>query len=1304
MQIIDTFATHVTERIEPVVKVADRRPGLLLNELRNLVVTPQWEQHLRRVLDAWAEAAEGREADPGIWISGFFGSGKSLLMKVLGVVLEGGELQGEAVHDVFLSRIPETSSDRGEIKRLLTVIRRKVSTSFVGGNIHALQSMSSESLALIAFKLFAKEQDYTNNWAFAWAIEYYIDQAGKKREFQRRAEDLTNKDWEDLKEDTAFHIDKLMQAAADTLPQHFEGGRDAVQRTLAATTQAGINPSDVVDRFVRWCRSRDAEGHRHKILIQLDEIGQWIASGDSNERIMQVQALVETAATRGDGRVWIAVTAHGDIQQAVQQNVQQDQYAKINQRFSQKIKLSNDDMSQVVEERLLQKKDVGQADLAARFASRSGQITDLGSLKNSRHAYPVPSTETFPLCYPFLPWTIKVIPDIVKGVAQAAGRGDALSGATRTMIAVVQGAILDTPGLLQAQIGKLLNVTDLYQQLVVDVPVETKTDLNSIKTSVPGASELTVKVATALYLIGQARHIPCTIENLSRGMVASLDDNLVALAAQIAPELTRLVEAGYAKQVGDEYEFLTTQQRSFQSSVREAQNDLLLQNNKLSLGLKEFESDDIFQLQSIQALGRPLNLKLMIDGRQVKPGQSRVTVHVFSPIQRALDANIANDEALRQKSNQEPETFFFRMDESKSLRTALALYLATSEVADRVIGANPMGPEAEVARQAKVSDLNSHRTAVRRHLQAAMRGAQLFFRGSSYHLSGGASAGDSARALLVQLLPTVYSRLHEVQHRVQNEESAVRAALNGSKNMDIELLSVLKADGTLNESSPLLSAVRGVLPPENSDRPAIEAVELRRIFEDPPYGWDGNVIKVALALMLRAGMCKLVVDGRPITDPMSVDAQPALTRDQKFRALRVLGVRSEVDPKQLITIRGFFETLFGKRPALVAATMNAALGEELARLQARSAALQQWAATANFPLPAAFDAGASVVGELIANPNQVVRLPHFAERFGDLNALLELFDALEAFRQQHGAAFQRARDYFTSMINANLQVSELQLFLSSWNALQADRRFHDTQRWQEVMRARDAAELAVAARVERWAAEARQRAEETTARVPGFVRELGASEAQVVEHAPRLAAPFTMFLADLPAQPTLATTRALATRLDMLDLDLRGELEKLREQYNPKPKEEGDTTSGWKTGSDNRVTGNSSVGKEIIIKAIKARQGQPEFRSKLLTVFNHRCLVTGCAVEDALEAAHINPYSTSQDHDPANGLILRADVHTLFDLGLLAIDTKQRKVILKAGLEQSYADLLTRMLEFPDDEGNSARLKALDLHRQDAGL
>ncbi len=171
MLIRDTFATKIQERIEPVVKVAERRSTILLNELQNLVITPQWERYLHQILQEYTDTFENEEEQGiGIWISGFFGSGKSLLMKVLGILLEGDELEGQSVHDIFLSRLPRESLELSDIRRFLVLCQRRITCSAIGGNVHAQLTDANDTLTLITFRLFAKARGYTHIWPFAWAI------------------------------------------------------------------------------------------------------------------------------------------------------------------------------------------------------------------------------------------------------------------------------------------------------------------------------------------------------------------------------------------------------------------------------------------------------------------------------------------------------------------------------------------------------------------------------------------------------------------------------------------------------------------------------------------------------------------------------------------------------------------------------------------------------------------------------------------------------------------------------------------------------------------------------------------------------------------------------------------------------------------------------------------------------------------------------------------------------------------------------------------------------------------------------
>lgn len=117
---------------------------------------------------------------------------------------------------------------------------------------------------------------------------------------------------------------------------------------------------------------------------------------------------------------------------------------------------------------------------------------------------------------------------------------------------------------------------------------------------------------------------------------------------------------------------------------------------------------------------------------------------------------------------------------------------------------------------------------------------------------------------------------------------------------------------------------------------------------------------------------------------------------------------------------------------------------------------------------------------------------------------------------------------------------------------------------------------------------------------------------------------------------------------------------------------------------------NTKEAEKQIIKSIAQRQGQPEFRRRLLRAYESRCVITGCNAEEALEAAHINPYRENQNNDSSNGLLLRSDIHTLFDLNLIAIDTNTR-VHIHSRLHETfpYRDYHFRLLTPPNDEDSS---------------
>ncbi|MEG4086356.1 leucine-rich repeat domain-containing protein [Microcoleus sp. POL10_C6] len=120
-----------------------------------------------------------------------------------------------------------------------------------------------------------------------------------------------------------------------------------------------------------------------------------------------------------------------------------------------------------------------------------------------------------------------------------------------------------------------------------------------------------------------------------------------------------------------------------------------------------------------------------------------------------------------------------------------------------------------------------------------------------------------------------------------------------------------------------------------------------------------------------------------------------------------------------------------------------------------------------------------------------------------------------------------------------------------------------------------------------------------------------------------------------------------------------------------------------------------------ITASIVQRQGQSEFRRKLLIAYGGRCPITDCDVESAIEAAHIIPYQGTQTNHPTNGLPLRADIHTLFDLHLLSIRPDTNEVVIAPELVGTcYQDLADRKLTLPQDQKTVPNQNALSKHHE----
>jgi hypothetical protein len=122
-----------------------------------------------------------------------------------------------------------------------------------------------------------------------------------------------------------------------------------------------------------------------------------------------------------------------------------------------------------------------------------------------------------------------------------------------------------------------------------------------------------------------------------------------------------------------------------------------------------------------------------------------------------------------------------------------------------------------------------------------------------------------------------------------------------------------------------------------------------------------------------------------------------------------------------------------------------------------------------------------------------------------------------------------------------------------------------------------------------------------------------------------------------------------------------------------------------------------------IARAIVTRRGQPSFRERMLQAYGGRCAMSGCDVKEVLEAAHIIPYQGKETNHIQNGLLLRADIHTLFDLGLITVNLEDFRIQLDERLKfSSYGELDKKLLSLPTHVAQWPDKAALDDHRDNA--
>jgi hypothetical protein len=1168
MKLADIFETKIEEKIEPVIKVGEvQDEAKLAAEIGAYVVTPTIERYLDEFLEHFTDSIRRDTSEIGVWISGYFGSGKSHLAKITGLLVQNRTLKGVSAAKRFEARIPSDASRRvsllGSLARL-----DQCDTEVLGFNLNTLVDSKTTPLPRLLLSQYYQSRGYSSNLVYAKVIEREVDLLGKLALLHDEAARRANRPWEQIRGNPTFYARALCEAVCAVVPEHFKSAEDVEEGLRREDRGELINVQKLVETMLDDLAAREHRTRKPaRLVLVLDESGQWIE--DDGARLAQLTALVEEAAHRGKGKLWVVVTTHEDMGTVFQnaRAVQADM-KKMEGRFRFKWSLTTENIELVLEDRIFRKNLAGRDAVGAAYDAAPGVIRGLGELANVQgRRLPPCERDRFIAVYPFLPYQVHLVPEIVKSLRSKGGRGEQLSGSTRTLLGITQDILRQgRRPYLTSEVGELVSFDEVYANLADagEVTPDVRRELSLVPQVVEDATALTARVAEVLFLIREIAYVPRTLDNIARLLVETTSDELPQVIRRVEPELDRLIAAQMVAKIGEEYEFLTGERRSFEEEVATVAAQIRAQDREAGLA-KHFVHDpaerknhfvNLVGLDRVPFKEAEFPVHVFVDDTAATR-DGYIVVRIYSPLS-AYKVPDLEDRSLRAD---EQQTIFVLTDRISGFDRDISRYLAMREVTQKWKGDSHRSEEARrLAEEREANDLPKLRRKVETGLKDGLRSAHVIFRGSSRALPGrGQSPGDALRTELATFWPTLYPKFEKVREKIVQEQKAILDVLRGEKNVapEVRSLGLLDKAGQLDLQAPLVEATRLYLANRQSRNERTLGKNLLEEFEAPPYGWDRNAVRVGVAACVRAGLVKVQVGKLAYANPADPELQKKLRDSREFDRVELILEEADLAPEVLERARAALIQLTGRRridetPAALHEAM-----EEFGRAKLeRAQRAQEWAELVNFPIPQAFTEGVDAFEEVLGFTNPMQRVRQVYERRETLGGASAALDVVADFREKWGPGYVTLRELGTQLGQIEHLLPEdtsCRRFVEEFEAARRGARVAEPAVWRGLQTVKADAELELQELLRRWREEARQVSTDARAGLAKSLEDLSLPpELEQV-----LAARLIEFEGTIGGENDPVRVAALPERSRRLVRELRAAIQREADRKTPPPKRDG---------------------------------------------------------------------------------------------------------------------------------------------------
>ena len=830
MKIRDMFQDDINRNINGVVQVEQEEKDVVYQEIKEYVVTSELKKHFVSFFNAYSDSFVHPTDNVGVWITGFFGSGKSHFLKMLSYLLSNKTVNGKPTIEYFRDKFDD------ELTFMNVEKSTSVPTETILFNIDVEGSINKDDTAVL--RVFATV--FYNHLGFYGKdlkvanLEKFISKQGKYGEFKRIFKEINGESWEDTRNTMAFFEDDVVEAMIKVLGM----SETAARNWFNGTEDVELSIGQLVDEIKEYV---DSKPKGFRLLFMIDEAGQYI--GTNTSMLLNLQSLIEKLGSVCRGQVWIVATGQEALDDMIK--VRQDEFSRIMARFKVRLSLTSSSVGEVIEKRLLTKTEEAEKILKMVYDNNDSVLRNLYSFDTENKDICGYATEAqFIRVFPFVPYQFILMQKVFNEIRKHGHAGKHQSSGERSMLNGFQESAQKVQDKNELALVPLYEFYDTLHSFLDSAVRSVIERAERAANNNQGLTKEDVKLLKLLYLIRYIDDVKSNIENLTILMADMITVDKLELKNSVKESLGRLVRQNYVARNGDIYTFLTDEEQDITREIKNTPVDTssiiskigdiifsdIYQNKKYRYGKYDFSFDEKVDGFNVGNTGSDMCLRFMTVAADANELQ-----------ELKLITDSKNDEAICVLSSAYP---YF---ESIELALKIRKYIKQKNVSQL-----PETTQKIITdRQREASNLELQ---TRDELSKSIIEGKYYISGEVVNLQGN-DAKSKINKALEYLVEQTYKNLNLIETNARSD-SDILSILRGTNQQ--------KMDGTY-DNQEALNEVENYLKYQAQMKLPTSMADLQNRYSNAPYGWRELDVASVVAQLIANQKVTVKVAGMTIT-------------------------------------------------------------------------------------------------------------------------------------------------------------------------------------------------------------------------------------------------------------------------------------------------------------------------------------------------------------------------------------------------------------------------------------------------------